>query len=295
VLLMLLLSARRNAHGNWRLNVETPNTIAAHADAWQVHADANKIGVTAVKAPAGDNTLRSYIQPTRPADPAHTTIPGNSNLPESDPNRILEINRSTAVVRPDGKQFTNPWGITPTPITPKQAPKASPTVAEVQAGISQLRDELTNVPDEYAAAQADDVARHERLIAIGKRLDILMPEVAALQDELTDLRARPTADALLISQVTSYELQAQKLAGDGMVAVAEAKCRQSFGATLKEVSAQIRQSILSGVKAFKDFSSPYAARFSRSQTKSVPAAQETVERLVTSLDVVSDLIKTRSI
>jgi hypothetical protein len=61
----------------------------------------------------------------------------------------------------------------------------------------------------------------DRLIEISKRLDVLMPEVTALQSEANELRAIPHPDEALKAKVAALEMDALLAAGHAWEAVRE--------------------------------------------------------------------------
>jgi hypothetical protein len=265
----------------------TQETNISHAsDPW---LEATATALHAYQSENG-SSLRDYVSPQRPPDPTHATIPGKSNLPVTDANRIHEINRTTVLVTPSGKEFPNPWGVSPTPIQINPTPRPLPTIEETQQTIADLRQAISAAIPAYESAKSD-ASTHDRLVAIGERLNVLLPEVQALQDEATELRARPTADNAFIAKVADLEFRTQSVAGNSSVALMEHKAQRLFGCSFKELSDEGQRDIRTGLKEFKDYITPYQVRFSRSENKTIAAARETLSRLLGNLDAVVNLIK----
>lgn len=73
----------------------TQNQISKMADVWAAYSEQS------IKAYQSDGrALRDHVAQQRPADPQSNVIPGKSELPVTDANRIHELNRNTVLVTP---------------------------------------------------------------------------------------------------------------------------------------------------------------------------------------------------
>jgi hypothetical protein len=134
-------------------------------DPWLAHTE------TAIRAyQSGDRTLRDYVPTQRPADPQSTARPGKSELPVTDPNRIHEINRTTVIVTPSGRELPNPWAVSATPVQQRPALRPIPTVEGVQQEIEALNKALTLAEGDFEADKASRPSIHARMVQISEEL-----------------------------------------------------------------------------------------------------------------------------
>jgi hypothetical protein len=119
-----------------------------------------------------------------------------------------------------------------------------------------------------------------------------------LQNELTELKARPTPEAAFTAKVASHELAVQQAAGHALEALQENWSQAIFGISfrrnpgnLKGASDSAREDINLGLDALRPFINRHQVRFGLSAHKTVEGARETLKRLSTNLNEVATLLK----
>jgi hypothetical protein len=272
--------------------METTNEISKQTDAWLEHTE------QAIRAYKDEGrALRDHVPQQRPAHPQATAIPGRSDLPENDPNRINEINRTTVLVTPAGKTFPNPWGVSATPVQTTPAPRQVPTVDQVAEEIESLKKTVSIAEDNFEADKASRPAIHARMLAIGEELGPLVERVRALESQLIELKAIPTPEAAFTAQVAAHEFAAQQAAGHALEALQENWAQHIFGISfrrnpgnLKGASDSAREDINLGLSALRSYTNPHQVRFGQSANKTVESARETLKRLETNLNEVAVLL-----
>jgi hypothetical protein len=191
-----------------------------------------------------------------------------------------------------GKVTQNVWRVRPPVVQPKQQAKPVYTVESVQRDLAELKQALSSAEAEYEGKA--DTTVHDRMIEIGKRLDVLMPEVTALQNELTELRARPSVDQAFIAHVSTLEFDTQEGAERRVEALVELKSQRPFGCPAKEPSHESNRDILAGLKPFRDHTVKYNVRFGQAGNKTVTAARERIAQSLTRVDAITNLLLTKA-
>ena len=130
-------------------------------------------------------------------------------------------------------------------------------------------------------------------IAIGERLNVLMPEVERLMAEKTELMARPHPDESFKATVAKLEMRVMEAAGRSWEALRELRAQKVFLSPYAVLSEDTRSGILAGLRDIKAFTTPFFRRFRDSQTKTVQMARETLTRLTDTLDSVVNLTKAK--
>lgn len=118
-----------------------------------------------------------------------------------------------------------------------------------------------------------------------------MPQVTALQNEASELRARPAPEAAFTAKVAALEMDALLAAGKAWEAVLEVRSQKVFLSPYKTLSEDSRRDLQLGIRDIKQFTTAIHRRFRDSQNRTVSPAKETVARLLTSLDTVATLMR----
>jgi hypothetical protein len=168
-----------------------------------------------------------------------------------------------------------------------------PTLSDVEIEIEALREILSVAETEYETASKDTSAS-DRLIEIGNELNRMMPIVQALQNEATELRARPHPDAAFIAKTAKLEFDLQQAAGHSVEALSNLRAERLFGCTFKELPDDTASGIKAGLRAFKTFTTIWGVRFGQSANKTVTAAKERIGTLLADLDAIAELLSQKS-
>jgi hypothetical protein len=271
------------------------NNPDTHIDRWIEHS--NQVLAVEQNLNSGLQTvssLKDYVSPQVKQDPSFKTIPGTSELPESDQNRIMELNRNTVVVNTvTGEQRKNPWKVSATPHPIAPAVPAIPTIAQVIGKVNAFGDSAADAVEHFEATK-DDNTDHLRLIQLGEELAPLAKRVAELQAEVDAIKQKPKPIDKLIADVRNLTADYDHALSDAYQSVLEARSQKMFHVAYKKLNESTRADLRLGMADFDVLVARQRVRFrDRDVVKSEATACATHNGILVAAETLVSLLEAK--